>query len=278
MSEPASDGAAQDAGDRGRTIALALVAGALMFLIVAAAVFFATRSGDDAAVTDTTTTTATTTIAVTTTIPPTTTTSTTTTTTSTTTTTTTTTIAFDPEQFQIAIWPWFDSDLRYAEASDAALGFASDYLGMVEPILGEFQAGDALSGEVEVRSFEGAEPITVSVRQLADMTWWVLGAQSPNIIVDSPSAGSVLASPLAVSGRSVSFDGTIDVEIRVDGELLAVLESFVTGGVSPGAPDNFSGTFEWVPPPSGHGAIMFVSRSPDDGRVVDATVVRQTFG
>jgi hypothetical protein len=64
----------------------------------------------------------------------------------------TTTVPPVPDQVRTAIWPWFETDLRYADPVEAAVGFATDYLGFVDPEAGEFMAGDSRSGEVEIRS------------------------------------------------------------------------------------------------------------------------------
>ena len=56
-----------------------------------------------------------------------------------------------PDPTREAIWPWVDSDTRYADPVEAASGFAVDVLGFTDPIVGEFLPGDSRSGEVEVR-------------------------------------------------------------------------------------------------------------------------------
>ena len=48
----------------------------------------------------------------------------------------------------------------------AARGFATDYVGFTDPIVGEFQQGDARSGEVPVQATVIGPITTVLVRQL----------------------------------------------------------------------------------------------------------------
>jgi hypothetical protein len=210
----------------------------------------------------------------------------TTTTTVTTTTTTgpgdtTTTLPGDPTENELAltVWPWVGTDTRYADPVDAATAFAEEYLGMTDPLVGDFRQGDALSGEVEVRSVETFTPTLVSLRMFGRAgTWWVLGAATADIEVDEPPADAVVSSPLTVSGRSVAFEGTVQVTIRVDGDDEPVFEGFVTGGAAPGDSAPFEETFEWDAPESGRGQLVFFTVSSDDGRVLQATVVRVTFG
>jgi hypothetical protein len=208
----------------------------------------------------------------------------TTTTTVTTTTTgpgdTTTTLPGDPTENELAftVWPWVGTDTRYTDPVDAATAFAEEYLGMTDPLVGDFRQGDALSGEVEVRSVETFTPTLVSLRMFGRAgTWWVLGAATADIEVDEPLADAVVSSPLTVSGRSVAFEGTVQVAIRVDGDDEPVFEGFVTGGAAPGDSAPFEETFEWDAPESGRGQLVFFTVSSDDGRVLQATVVRVTF-
>ncbi len=58
-----------------------------------------------------------------------------------------------PDASEPAIWPWVDTDTRYTDPVDAAAGFATDFLGFDDPIVGEYLAGDNRSGEVEIRTF-----------------------------------------------------------------------------------------------------------------------------
>jgi hypothetical protein len=75
-----------------------------------------------------------------------------------------------------AIWPLADTSTRFDDPVAVATGFAVDYLGFTDPVIGEFRAGDGRSGEVEVRAVDVGPPTRVLVRQLTDDdTWWVVG-------------------------------------------------------------------------------------------------------
>ncbi|HUS43413.1 MAG TPA: Gmad2 immunoglobulin-like domain-containing protein [Ilumatobacteraceae bacterium] len=178
------------------------------------------------------------------------------------------------EDVSTAIWPWTDTDLRYADPVEAATGFATDYLGFVDPIAGEFMAGDDRSGEVEIRTFESGPSTVVFVRQLtADDSWWVLGAASENITIDEPDALAEVTSPLTVSGMAVAFEGTVDVQLRADGNGEPIFEGFVTasGGQEPGP---YSETFDFTSPGQTSGALVMLSLSPEDGSTLEASALR----
>lgn len=200
----------------------------------------------------------------------------TTTTAPTTTTTATTTTTIDPNLYLPAVWPWFDSGVRYVNPMAAARGFAEDSVGFDNPVVGPFQQGDSRSGEVEVRPTADGPVTVVLVRQLGpDDTWWVLGSATANIEVDEPDALDEISSPLTVSGRALAFEGTVDVEVRGDGSTSPLVAGFVTGGGTEMAP--FEGTFTFTSPGQGGGAVVFLTLSAENGQVWEAAVVRVQF-
>jgi len=177
-----------------------------------------------------------------------------------------------------AIWPWVDSPTRFADPVEAATSFATDYLGFTDPVVGDFQAGDSRSGEVEVKAAAVGPMTVVFVRQLtADDTWWVLGAAGENLTIDEPAQGAIVESPLAISGAASAFEGTVDVELRADSNGEPIYQGFVTGSGGP-EPGPFSDTIEFTSPGSGGGALVLISRSPEDGSVVEASALRIFFG
>lgn len=109
----------------------------------------------------------------------------------------------------------------------AARGFAADYLGVVDPAVGPFMAGDARSGEVQVGR------MTVFVRQLGpDGSWWVLGSSAERIQLDTPTSLDVISSPVRLQGRSSAFEANVSVEIREDGNRFPLGTGYVMGGAS----------------------------------------------
>ena len=167
--------------------------------------------------------------------------------------------------------------MRYDDPVEAARGFAIDFIGFTDPLIGEFVQGDSRSGEVEVRSIETFAPTIVFVRQLGpDDTWWVLGSATENIVVDAPEALASIGSPFTVSGQSRAFEGTVEVEIRADSVDEPIFESFVTGGGFEGL-SPFAEVFAFPNPGSGSGAIVFQTTCSDDGRIWEAGVIRVSF-
>ena len=179
-----------------------------------------------------------------------------------------------PDATRPAIWPWADTDTRYDDPVEAATGFATDFLGFDDPIASEFMSGDNRSGEVELRTFDNGPATVVFVRQLtADDSWWILGAASENIVIDEPATGDEVVSPLTVAGSASAFEGTVDVELRADGNGEPIFNGFVTGSGSP-EPGPYSETFEFTSPGESAGALVMLSRSSEDGSVLEASALR----
>ncbi len=236
-----------------------------------------TEPGDQTTTSDSDSTTA----ATTSTTAPSTTTSTTagTTTTEAATTTTaaaTTTTADDPSFYTSAMWPWFESSLRYTDPVDAARGFAEDYVGFTAPIVGEFMQGDSRSGEVEVKPTEDGPVTTILVRQLGPAShWWVLGAVTEHTLITAPDALEAIDNPLQVAGEALAFEGVVEVELRADGSTTPLVAGTVTGGGGEMRP--FEGDFVWTNPGDGGGAVLLLTRDQDDDGVWTVSAVRVAF-
>jgi len=176
-----------------------------------------------------------------------------------------------------AIWPFGSSTTRYGDPVQAATGFAVQYLGFVDPVLGTFMQGDSRSGEVAVRATTAGPVTTVIVRRLApDDTWFVLGASSPHLQLTSPEWNAPVSSPVTVAGRSTAFEATVDVEIRQDGSLIPLATGIVMGGAN-GEMGPFSKAFPFGRPVASSGAIVLKTMSAQDGHIAEATVVRVRF-
>ena len=182
------------------------------------------------------------------------------------------------EQPDSAVWPSASSSTRYTDPVDAATGFATSFLGFVNPIVGDFQQGDTRSGEVAVQTADAGATTTVVVRQLGpDDSWWVLGAVTPNLQIAKPEALATVTSPLTVSGQSTAFEATIEVEVRADGQTEPVVGGNTMGG-SMGEMGPFSIGLSFLPAPTvSGGAIVVKTMSPKDGNIAEATVIRVHF-
>jgi hypothetical protein len=203
--------------------------------------------------------------------------STTTSTTTTSTTTTTTTSEPAPADTTPVVWPPADGSISYDDPVDAATGFAVDLVGFTDPVVGEFQQGDSRSGEVEVRPTANGPATVVLVRQVGDDdTWSVIGATTESIVPTTPAAGDAVRSPVQLAGTSTSFEGNVLVEVvaRRSGEPLG--SGFVTGG-SMGEMGPFAGEVAFSGADTEDGAVVFLTRSEEDGSVWDAAVVPVTF-
>jgi hypothetical protein len=112
-------------------------------------------------------------------------------------------------QRDTAAWPFVDSSTRYADPVEAARGFVVTHLGFTAPVVAPFSHGDSRSGEVVVKPDATGPETTVLVRMLApDDTWWVLGAATPNIKVDSPASLALITSSVTLSGQSIALEAT----------------------------------------------------------------------
>jgi hypothetical protein len=181
-----------------------------------------------------------------------------------------------PDELSTAVWPFADSDTRYDDPVDAATGFAVEFVGFDDPVIGEFMQGDSRSGEVEVQPQADGPVTTVFVRQLgSDDTWWVLGSATENIEFTYPAAGTAIDTPLEVTGEALAFEGTVQVQVRADGTLEPIGDGFVTGGGDVMRP--FSGSIPFESPQGGWGAVVGFTLSAENGQVWEASVVRVGF-
>jgi hypothetical protein len=270
--ETESDSAAEEHGAKSRSprsYRWLLITLAALVALLAAAVVILVRDDDETAAPPTTASTAPTTTSTTPTTAP--------STTPTTAPTTVTTLPITPPDTSTAVWPVASSETRYFDPVDAARGFAVDLVGFVDPVVGEFQAGDSRSGEVEIRPVANGPVTTVFVRQLTGSdTWWVLGSATTSIRVDEPSAGAVVSSPLRVTGTSTAFEGVVTVDVRENAAQNPIGHGFVMGG-SMGEMAPFDGTVEFSVPSARYGAVILYTPSMENGQVWEAAALPVEF-
>lgn len=180
------------------------------------------------------------------------------------------------EQPEQAIYPFAFTGATYPDPVPLARAFAVEYLGMSDPVVGEFQQGDSRSGEVGIRSRNDGPVTTVMLRQLEDDDWWVIGAATANLQIESPEALTTIGSPVTVSGRSTAFEATINLEVREDARLEPIAEG-VTNGGSMGEMGPFSTSLDLGETDADGGAVVVKTLSPEDGGVAEASVVRILF-
>ena len=190
---------------------------------------------------------------------------------STSTTASTSTTSPEPASWT-AVWPTTASHTRYGMPEAAALGFATSYLHMVNPVIGQFQQGDARSGEVPVQPSTTGPITTVLVRELGtDNSWWVLGAGTAAINLTAPTWNASITSPVALKGTSMAFEGTVQTQVRDDNNA-PLGKGYVTGGNTSMGP--FSGSLAFAKATTKYGAVVLYTTSAENGAVMEAMVVR----
>jgi hypothetical protein len=170
---------------------------------------------------------------------------TTTTTVGTTTTTVDRTTTTEPAgDLQPAVWP--AADVVFDTPEEAAEDFVREVLGVV-PTLGDFEPGDARSGEMELRSpGEGGGSVvprgTLRLRQLGpDDGWFVVGVANDSAAIATPDAGAVVPpASILVEGVARGFEGTVVVRALVAGDADAVLDEQVVQAGAFETPEPFS--------------------------------------
>jgi len=129
----------------------------------------------------------------------------------------------------------------------AAADFVSNALG-VPPALGDFQPGDANSGEIPVFfAGEGGDGTPVPrglllLRQFGpDSGWFITAAPNDIVTISTPGQGAtVAAGPLTVEGLARGFEGHVGVTAFTSGDAGAVLDQQVTIAGSLETPEPYS--------------------------------------
>lgn len=195
-----------------------------------------------------------------------------------------------------AIWPITsqeDLDLHLATGSTeyddparTAKAFLHTYVGINQPEVGEPSEESAGPGGQQVTfpatGVRAATPprMQIVVAEVAPGgPWTVVSLRSDKIVVDEPAAGSTARSPLFLRGKAAAYEGTVNVEVREDGQTSGqrLGESFVTGR-GDGVLGDFTGNIAFRQPTKPAGAVVFLELSAEDGAPIQATVVRVRFG
>ena len=181
----------------------------------------------------------------------------------------------DAEASTVA-WPDPFEGAGFDEPTDAATGFATEVLGFEDPSVGEYQAGDSRSGELEVRAADDGPVTTVGVRQMGDDRYYVVFAASSEVELVLPTTGSAVDHPLQVEGWGRGFEGqvTIRVHDRATGDPLG--EGTVTAGASDEY-EPFAGDISWDNPGGGRGLVVATVHGGQDGATWAATALPVGF-
>jgi len=149
---------------------------------------------------------------------------------------------------QPAIWP--AADVVLDSPSAAAADFVTGALA-VPATLGEYQAGDSRSGEIEVRfaGEGGGTEVTrglLLLRQLGpDNSWFVLAAPNDVVTIATPEQGGRLTpGPVTVQGVARGFEGAVTVTAFVAGDRSAVIDQQHTVAGSMEQPEPYEVTLD----------------------------------
>lgn len=194
---------------------------------------------------------------------------------------------------QAAVDRYEDGDARFEDAVATADAFARDYLGMLDPVVGEAVpvADRALEVQVRLRPRgEDGQPVpdtgpTTLVRlrsyetSYGDDVWTVVGAASPNIVVEQPAGAEPVSAPLSVRGEATGYEGTVIVNVRQDGMRAgeSLGEAVAIAGTY-GELASFALDVAYTRPSESTGALVVTTDTGLDGvGVPEATVVPLAF-
>ncbi len=148
---------------------------------------------------------------------------------------------------QPALWP------AASEVFTSPTAVAEDYLLRVfglPPTIGEFMAGDARSGEIEVFSPGDVETLRaiLLLRQLGPNNgWFIIGTLNDNAVITNPLYGAEIsvddASSLVVEGLAEGFEASLTVYAYIAGRA-DILDQETTMGGNFGVPGPFQVTLD----------------------------------
>lgn len=168
-----------------------------------------------------------------------------------------------------ALWPAPADARRDTTPRAVARAFVEDFIGVQDPALGEFQAGEPRAGEVPVlRRGEDGRPTdrviaTVVVRQLDGERWFVTAALSDEIEVTRPEVLSEIASPVTIAGTGVGHEGNIILRVHAAFEPEPLVRLPTTAGAMEKEP--FSEALRFERPTGDAGVIVAQAGQPVAG-------------
>jgi hypothetical protein len=162
------------------------------------------------------------------------------------------------------------------DSAAAARAFAIEYLGMTDPFVEEGE--EPLPQPISVRATERGPETLIWTEQPTPGRFVITSVASPNLHFTSPGAGGSISSPLTVAGLGRAFEGTVQIEVRQDGQLFGqnLGATFATGSAGPDL-GPFEATLTIDPPTTQHGSIVLWVASAEDGTTLEATVIPIRF-
>jgi hypothetical protein len=124
------------------------------------------------------------------------------------------------EAAERALWPDPAGLEQFDDPAAAARSFVAAVFGVEDAPLSEVRT--TADGEAEIDVFDRSETgttldsvaSTLSLERLDGGHWYVTGARSEDVVIDSPAPGDAAASALTVTGEGRGYEGTILVEMR----------------------------------------------------------------
>jgi hypothetical protein len=182
-----------------------------------------------------------------------------------------------PADLARSLYPDLSAPARFEDPATLGRAFATDYLGFDTDVDARFQDTGGGTGKVELRPHPASDPTVLSLAQLPDETWIVLGATTSSIALTTPVAGAAIASPQAVVGSAYAFEGHVDVSLFADGEDAPIGNTFVTGR-GDGVLGAFHGQLTFEPPEgTRYGFLVLSSPNGEDGTSSAALAIRIAF-
>ncbi len=167
-----------------------------------------------------------------------------------------------------------------ADPESAAVGFATEVLGLVAPVAVASRSVDpdhpaGSTSEVTVAPRGIGPTTTITVMSLAQdgPPFVVLMAMSETIEISQPTPGNTVVSPVEVAGTSDTFEGNVIVEIRVQGQPEPLARTFASGGAN-GMRGPFAVVVEFDSPAAR--TAMVIAYEPDEsgaGTALSASAV-----
>ncbi len=195
-----------------------------------------------------------------------------------------------PFASQEAIDAYEDGDARFEDPAATADAFARDYLGMLDPVVGEAVVTDDGSHYVDLRprgedgqpAPDGGPLTRVGLRSYETSygarIWTVVGAASPNVVIYAPGPLAEVNEPLTVRGEAIGYEGTVIAQVRQDGMRAGESLGDAFGIAAQGEMTPFELEVPFSDPTEPTGALVVHTDTGLDGvGVPEATVIRLAF-
>lgn len=101
-------------------------------------------------------------------------------------------------------------------------------------------------------------------------------AQTPPILVESPTPGETISSPLRVSGTANTFEATLNLRV-LDGGGKVLYDSFATATSGSGTRGTFDVPIEFAVAADGPGTLVAYERSAEDGSEIHSVRIPVTL-